>query len=59
MSWEQDISQKLTELEGAAVRFDVTQNLTRTQKNTAKLNIGFSGASATQIEDQDYEVIFT
>ena len=56
MSWQQDISQLLTELEETAVRFDIVQDLTVTQKNTAKTNIGFYGASATQIEADNYKI---
>ena len=60
MSWEQDMTQKIQELENTPVaRFDIVQTLTNTQKNTAKTNIGFVGASATQIEGQDYKITMT
>ena len=59
MSWEQDISQLLQTLTESAVRFDVVQELDNTQKSTAKDNIGFNGASATQIEGQDYKITFS
>lgn len=58
MSWEQEISELLGMLENAALRFDVTQNLTSAQKNTAKDNIGFE-ATATQIEGTDYKITMT
>lgn len=57
MAWEQDISQQINTLEKAAVRFDTSQNLTSTQETTAKTNIGFSGASVTQIEGSDYKIV--
>lgn len=56
MSWEQDISQEIETLEQAAVRFDTEQNLTNTEKNTAKTNIGFIGATATQIDNNNYRI---
>lgn len=57
MSWEQDISQLIETLEKSAVRFDISQNLTGTEKTRAKSNIGFDGASVTQIEEDDYKII--
>lgn len=58
MSWEQDISQLLQDLEDAAVRFDIDQDLNSTEKQTARANIGF-GASATQVEGNDYKITMT
>ena len=57
MSWEQDISTQLEELESIAVRFDIDQNLTQTQKNTAKNNIAI-GATVTQVSGNDYKITF-
>ena len=58
MSWEQDISQLLQELEEAAVRFDIEQELTSVEKSTARTNVGF-GASASQIEGTDFKITMT
>lgn len=58
MSWEQDIVQDLDELENAALRFDVEQNLTNTEKNTARSNIGF-GTSVALIEGDNYKITFS
>ena len=55
MSWEQDISEKLGELETMAVRFDVDQELSEAQKNRARNNIGVN-ATATQISGNDYMI---
>ena len=55
MSWEQDISKKIDELENSAVRFDVQQHLSNTQKLTAKTNIEI-GSSAKQIEGDNYKI---
>lgn len=57
MSWEQDVSQQLEDLQNSAVRFDIEQDLTETQQETAKANISY-GASASQIEGNDYKIIF-
>ena len=57
MSWEQNIIQQLENLENAAVRFDIQQDLSTAQKTTAKANVGIS-ASATQIEGNDYKLTF-
>ena len=56
MSWEQDIIQLLQELKEAAVRFDIQQDLTNTEKQTAKNNIS-CGAAATQITGDNYKII--
>ena len=58
MSWEQDVSQLLQDLEDAAVRFDIEQDLNSTEKQTAKTNISF-GATATQITGDDYKIVMT
>lgn len=58
MSWEQDISQLLQDLEEAAVRFDIEQDLNSTEKQTARTNISF-GATATQITGDDYKIVMT
>lgn len=58
MSWEQDISQLIQSLENAVVRFDIEQELTSTQKSTARINIGF-GVTETQIKGNDYKITMT
>ena len=58
MSWEQDISQLLQDLEEATVRFDIEQDLNSTEKQTARTNISF-GATATQITGDDYKIVMT
>ena len=58
MSWEQAISQLLQDLEEAAVRFDIEQDLNSTEKQTARTNISF-GATATQITGDDYKIVMT
>lgn len=58
MSWEQEITQELDEMKNAALRFDVEQNLTNTEKTTAKSNIGF-GTSVALIEDNNYKITFS
>ena len=55
--WEQEISQELEELGNAAVRFDIQQELTNTEKTTARTNIGIN-SSATLISNDDYKLIF-
>jgi hypothetical protein len=57
VSWEQDISRLLESLENAAIRFDIDQHLNGTEKATARNNIEI-GATATQIEGNDYEITF-
>lgn len=56
MAWEQDISEALQEVQDVAVRFDIQQSLSNTQKTTAKTNIGIS-SSATSISGDDYEIV--
>lgn len=56
-AWENQIMQKLKELNECCVRFDVDQTLNNTQKGTAQTNIGFTGASVEVISDSDYKVI--
>ena len=55
MSWEQDISKKLQELQDISVRFDIDQELTETEKARARSNISI-GSSATVITGNDYKI---
>ena len=55
MSWENTISELLQDLESISVRFDIQQNLTETQKQTAKDNIEI-GATVTQTTGDDYKI---
>lgn len=55
MSWEEDISKKIQQLEEAAVRFDIDQHLNNTQKQTAKNNIEI-GSTATLISGDNYKI---
>jgi hypothetical protein len=55
MSWEQDISEQLQEVQDVAVRFDIPQELDNTEKATARSNIGI-GATATLISGDDYKI---
>lgn len=57
MSWEQEISEELQEVQDVAVRFDIPQELTSTQKTTARTNIDY-GATASNISGDDYKIIF-
>lgn len=54
MSWEQEISAQLQEAQ-IAVRFDIQQQLTDTEKATARNNISI-GATATLISGNDYKI---
>ena len=54
-SWEQEITEKLQEVQSIAVRFDIQQELTTTQKETARRNISI-GSSAANISDDDYRI---
>lgn len=56
-SWEQEISELLQEAQSIAVRFDVEQDLTETQKGTARENIDIT-ASATNVSGSDYSINF-
>lgn len=58
MSWEQEISELLQEAQEMAVRFDIQQQLTSTEKARAKANIDIS-ASASQISGNDYKISFS
>jgi hypothetical protein len=55
MSWEQDISEQLQEVQDVAVRFDIPQDLDNTEKARAKSNIGI-GSTATLISGEDYKI---
>lgn len=55
MSWEQDISEQLQEVQDVAVRFDIPQDLDNTEKARARSNIGFASA-ATLISGDDYKI---
>jgi hypothetical protein len=55
MSWEQDITQLLQEAQEMAVRFDIEQNLTQQQEETARTNIGYV-ITTTLIEKNKYKV---
>lgn len=57
MSWEQEISNKLQEAQNIAVRFDVEQYLTDTQKSTARNNIATT-TTATNVSGNDYKITF-
>ena len=54
-SWEQEITEELQEVQDIAVRFDIPQQLTGTQKTTAKANIGI-GSSVTNVAVDDYKI---
>ena len=56
MSWDQDISKKISQLEQAVVRFDIEQKLTNTQKQTARTNIDIELSTATLISDNNYKI---
>lgn len=56
MSWEHEIIEKIDELENAVVRFDVNQQLSETEKLTAKTNIGFH-ATSTQVSGDNYKIV--
>ena len=55
MSWEQEITAKLQELQSIAVRYDITQYLTETEKQRARNNISF-GATSTQVSGDEYKI---
>lgn len=57
MGWEQDISEKLQELQSIAVRFDVGQELTATEQARARSNISI-GATATDEGQGNYKITF-
>ena len=57
MSWEQDIAQKLQQFQSISVRFDIPQELTTTEKRTARDNIEI-GSSATRIDGPNYRINF-
>jgi hypothetical protein len=58
MSWEQEISKELQEVSDMAVRFDIDQELSVTEKTRARDNIGY-GASVASISGDDYKIIFS
>lgn len=57
MSWEQEISEQLQEVQNVAVRFDISQVLTGEQKSTALNNIDIK-TTATNISGNDYQITF-
>jgi hypothetical protein len=57
MSWEQEISQKLQEAQNIAIRFDIVQQLTETQKATACANVDAT-ATAAVVSGDDYRITF-
>lgn len=59
MSWEQEITQKIQEMQSKAVRYDKPQELSNEQKQTAKTNISLAGATAEQISGNNYRIIFS
>ena len=59
MSWDQDISKKISQLEQAVVRFDIEQKLTNTQKQTARTNIDIELSTATLISDNNYKIVIS
>ena len=56
MSWEQDITRQLQEVQDIAVRFDIQQELTPTQKTTARNNIDIK-STATNISGSDFNIV--
>lgn len=54
-SWQEEITELLQEAQDIAVRFDMEQNLTDTQKSTARNNIGIT-STATNIQDDEYRI---
>lgn len=55
--WEQEITELLQEAQSIAVRFDIKQELTETEQQRAKDNIGIA-SSATLISGDDYKIDF-
>lgn len=55
MDWEQQISDLLQQAQSIAVRFDVNQELTTTQRNMAKNNIGVT-TTVTNVSGNDYKI---
>ena len=56
MSWQQDISAKIGELEATPViRFDIDQELTEAQKKQAQANVSKS-VTVSLISDDNYSV---
>lgn len=55
MSWEQQISEKLQELQSISVRYDVEQALSDAEKTRARNNIAI-GSSATNVSGNDYKI---
>lgn len=58
MSWEQDLSILLQQLESMTVRFDIPQELNDTEKARAKSNMGIT-ATATKLTGNDYKITIT
>ena len=54
-SWEQEITQQLQAAQEVAVRFDIPQELTDAQKQTARTNISVT-ATATNTSGDDYKI---
>lgn len=54
-SWQQEITSLLQEAQSIAVRSDIKQELTETEKETARANIGIT-SSATVISDDDFSI---
>ena len=56
-SWQQDINEKLQDLNECCVRADINQGLSSTEKQTARTNIGFTPSSVSNISGDDYKVV--
>lgn len=57
MSWQQDILEQLEEVGNVAVRYDVDQNITNTEKARARNNIDITNATVEQISGDDYRLV--
>lgn len=57
MAWQDDIAQQLEEAQEMFLRYDTEQDLTETEKATARTNIGYTKATVTQISGDDYKLV--
>lgn len=57
MGWEQDISEKLQQLQSVPVRFDIVQEPTAAEQARARANISI-GATATDEGQNNYKITF-
>lgn len=57
MAWEQVITELLQEAQSIAVRADIEQELTETEKQTARNNVDIK-TTATNVSGDNYKIIF-